>query len=497
MTIPLGTRPAATRGRVFAVLFVAAAIGVALVRREQWLAAWPAPQQVSVGVQDNIQAKVDASPPGTTFLIAAGVHRLQSIVPKSADSFVGEQGSVLSGAAQLTSFQPDGGYWVARVPVQLSATADQQAAARSKCQADHPACGFPEDLFIDDVPLQRVLDQSGLAPGKWYLDYGSGNAYLGDDPTGHRVEISVTRHAFSGSAADVTIRGLVVEKYANPAQTGAVHSLGDPGPCGHHWTIEKNEMRFNHGGGVKLCDTKLTDNNIHHNGQIGVIGVGNDELVEGNQIAGNNYAGYDYRWEGGGTKFAELHNLVVRDNDVHDNKGPGLWTDSNNFNVLYEHNHTSNNLVAGIAHEVSFDAVIRNNTIENDGYDPHASPWYGAGIDITGSSNVEIYGNTITNCMNGIIAKQPQRGSSRTGRPYVVKNIYVHDNTITQAQGIALGLLKSGSSDDQIFASSNNRFENNSFKLANPSGRYFIWQNKPRTLAEWKSLAGHGRATRE
>ena len=36
--------------------------------------------------------------------------------------------------------------------------------------------------------------------------------------------------------------------------------------------------------------------------------------------------------------------------------------------TLYEGNHTSGNKAAGIVHEISFDAIIRYNTVENDGF---------------------------------------------------------------------------------------------------------------------------------
>jgi hypothetical protein len=480
----------------------ASAIAVFLVCRYVSLSAWPSPGLLSVRPEDDLQMLVSTNPPGTTFLIRAGVHRLQSAVPRSGDSFIGEQGAVLSGAMQLTSFRQQDVYWTGQAPARMSESEDRQSAALAKCLPAHPACGLPEDLFVDNTPLERVSDLAAVFSGKWYLDYSSGTVYLADDPRGRLVEMSIARHAFSGSAANVTIRGLVIEKYANPDQTGAINALGDPGPCGHLWVIEKNEVRLNHGGGVKLCDAQMTGNYVHGNGQIGVIGVGDNEVVQLNEIAANNYAGYDYRWEAGGARFAGVHNLVVRSNDVHDNGGPGLRTDSGSMKVLYEHNRTRHNLVAGISHEVSFDAVIRNNTIENDGYDPqHSSPWYGAGIEILGSPNVDIYGNTITNCMNGIIAKQPEGGPSRDARSHLVKNLYVHNNNITQARGIALGVLKDGSSDDSIFTSSHNRFVNNTLKLEEPNGKYFVWQNAQRSLREWKSLwegseAGYSRARR-
>ena len=51
----------------------------------------------------NLQALVNLNPPSTTLSLAAGVDRLQSVVPKSNDSFVGQTGAILSGAGILIS----------------------------------------------------------------------------------------------------------------------------------------------------------------------------------------------------------------------------------------------------------------------------------------------------------------------------------------------------------------------------------------------------------
>ena len=52
---------------------------------------------VAVRPGESIQAAVDKHPAGTTFVIKAGVHKRQSVVPKSGNTFVGESGAVLSG----------------------------------------------------------------------------------------------------------------------------------------------------------------------------------------------------------------------------------------------------------------------------------------------------------------------------------------------------------------------------------------------------------------
>ena len=57
----------------------------------------------------------------------------------------------------------------------------------------------------------------------------------------------------------------------------------------------------------------------------------------------------------------------MRDNHVHHNEGPGLWTDIDNIHTLYEGNLVEHNANVGIFHEISYDAVIRNNIVRDNG----------------------------------------------------------------------------------------------------------------------------------
>ena len=58
---------------------------------------------------------------------------------------------------------------------------------------------------------------------------------------------------------------------------------------------------------------------------MGLGGTGNNILVQGNEIAKNGFwSGIDPLWEGGGFKFTETGDLVVRGNYAHDNKGAGM-----------------------------------------------------------------------------------------------------------------------------------------------------------------------------
>jgi len=444
----------------------------------------PALGQVTINPGDNIQNIVQRSSPGTSFQLKAGTYRFQSIVPKDGDTFLGEPGTILTGSQILTDFAPQGQYWVAKVRAQRS-------EPRGQCSSDAPACNLPEDLFVDDRPLRRSPSLDSIGSGKWYLDYDGGQVYIADDPTGHKVEISLTRHAFYGTAKNVTIRGLLIEKYANPAQSGAIHGALDPaGPAGHGWVIEDCEVRLNHGEGIHIGPQgRVIHNNLHDNGEFGIAGSGSDILIDGNEIAYNNYAGFNYSWGAGGSKFVFTNGLIVRNNKVHDNEGPGLWTDIENVNVLYENNSTSHNKVAGIFHEISYDAVIRNNTVEEDGFNPKGNgPWWGAGIVISASSNVEVVGNHVINCMNGIVGIQDERGSSKQrGTPYLIRNLYVHNNEITQGQGVAAAIVAKPSLGSAPFTSLNNRFQNNVYRLADPKCKCYDWDGKRLNKDEWRS----------
>ena len=446
--------------------------------------------QLSPG--DDIQAAVDSNPTSTTFTFAPGVYRMQTVVPKNGDVFSGQKGATLVGAALIGASswrQGSSGVWVAQV-----SGITPQSSYRGECDSKHPACKYPEELFFDSKPLTRVASLSLVAPGTWFLDYRTEKAYVGSDPGGHTVEISVAQAAFWGSASKVTIKGLAIEKYASLAGKGAINamaSLNGYGPVGTGWVVESNDVYLNHGVGIRASDGMTVRNNkIHDNGQMGLAGSGSNILVQGNEIYGNNYAGYAYDWEAGGVKFAMYSTHVTLDsNYVHDNKGPGLHGDIGCDYFVFENNHTARNWGSGIHWEISYHAVIRNNRIEDDGISPDGTGfWYGGGILVSNSSDVEVYGNTVTDCTNGIGGTEADRGvDSKTGVPYNLKNLYVHDNTITQKTGFAAGIVKADAFDDSVYSAWGNHFKDNTYSLSDSTYPYFFWLGQKWTLAQWQT----------
>jgi parallel beta-helix repeat protein len=59
---------------------------------------------VAIGAGDDAQSVVNGQPPGTTYIVKAGIHlRNFSVQPKSGDKFCGEPGAVLDGGRSLPS----------------------------------------------------------------------------------------------------------------------------------------------------------------------------------------------------------------------------------------------------------------------------------------------------------------------------------------------------------------------------------------------------------
>ena len=449
---------------------------------------------------DNLPQIVSANPEGTTFCFTAGTYRMTTnMLPKNNDVFLGlSLGVVLNGSQLVTFWTESGNYWVAANQPQLIAQTNDVCADSTSI-----ACQFPDAVFLDNKPLNRVTSVSDVVSGTFYRDYGNKQIYIADNPTGHALEAIVCSRPFlaNGTGVDgVLIQGLTIEKFAGDT-SGAVQGRAT-------WTIQGNEVRLNHGDGINASG-KILGNYSHDNGDFGLEGgfASTAMDVENNELAYNNWANFA---NGGGAKFEYATNLVVRNNYAHDNYGPGLHTDADSLNVLYEYNHTKNNINAGLQHEISWDAVIRYNLFEEEitaiPASGSGSLWDHNSIGILNSSNVQIYGNTFSNSTNGIAAIYDVRGASthgpHTGQTYLLQNLDVHGNTFTGIANSAVGILKAVSYDNAVYTSWNNHFANDTYDLTNMTGLYFTWMETSGKNAyasyswsEWQNFGNDAQGT--
>lgn len=179
----------------------------------------------------------------------------------------------------------------------------------------------------------------------------------------------LNRYAFTQRAVNVTIKHLTIRNF------GAAGADRDEGvvnhDSGHGWKILDNTVRDNAGAGVFIgTDDIVRYNCLLDNGQYGFSAyeAGGDAniVLDHNEIAGNN----TYDWEAhlpgcgcvGGGKFWNVNRATVTNNWVHDNHGPALWADTDNNDFDIEHNYLAGNDGEGVEYEISYNALIRNNT---------------------------------------------------------------------------------------------------------------------------------------
>jgi parallel beta-helix repeat protein len=426
----------------------------------------------------NFQAMVDGAPEGTTFRFSPGVYRNFSIQPKKGDAFQGVQGVSLNGSTVLTFRQSKPALWVAdpgSVPPEVvNAGAPCDATLKNGDESHYTAgCTHSRSLYRNNAPLWRVATLQEVAPGKWYFDDSSKQAWVGDDPAGAVIELATMQDAFHGSAQNVVIADLTIEKYAGSQQHGAI----DCAAGGSGWVISGNTIRLNHSRGIGFsCDTiRISGNRITTNGNLGIGGCcSKDALIENNEIDNNNYVHFEVGWEAGGVKTTRTTALVARKNNVHDNLGFGLWSDISAIFSIYDGNTVTNNSDGGILYEISHGASIIRNTVSGNGFKAKGKPgggwlYYGQ-IIVSASDHVVVDSNTVTvgEFGNGITIVDQQRGSDERGLLAARDNTVINNKITYQFAG---GVSGAGSDRDKVFEN-NNIFEDNTILGVNPSGHY-------------------------
>jgi hypothetical protein len=424
---------------------------------------------IVVGPEQKIQDAVGNAGEGAKFCLSAGLYRLQEVTPKNGQAFFGQDGSILSGAREIKEFHRDGNLWVA-------SDQTQKNTSGGSCAEDSPTCNLPDAFFVDDKPLRRVLSREEVSGGRFYLDQSKGLLYFADDPHGHKIEATVARFAFTGKASNVHIEHMIVEKYSNPAQFGAVN-----GSAGRNWHIESVESRLNSGAGISVgSDSQILGSNVHHNGQLGVRIVGDNIQVRANAIWANNTRGFDMAWEAGGLKVTESKNVQLVGNRVYDNAGTGLWGDINCRDIVYDGNIIEDNDGPGIFHEISFAAVIRNNTLRHNARGERKWYW-NAEIQIAASEHVDVYKNTLTVSPGGGAIMLIDQGRSAQGawtKEYKTKDNYVHQNLVTfEGNGHTGGASDtfSWNANFDIIEKGRNRFDGNVYRVPNHDVIVFPW----------------------
>lgn len=449
-----------------------------------------APAVVRMAPGQDLEGIVEANPPGTTYLLTAGIHRGSYITPDDGDTFLGEPGTIISGADPLdpADFERVEDRWVLPGRTEEPFRTDEGHLHGSTIH------GFARDaanhdLWWDDVRLQHVETLADLdAADEWFFDYDDDLLWVAADPQQARaIELAVVPDFLRSSAADVTIRGMTITRFATPAQSGAIHADGP------RWTISDVTVSQNHGAGVVLREGGvLRDSVVVDNGQLGVGASGGAGIVvRDTEVGRNGVLAYRWGWERGGIKFKGTQDAHIIGNHVHDNGGPGIWFDLDNDGALIEGNRAIDNDVNGIFYEVSTGATIRGNEVRGNGLAQDVGT-LGAGIFISISSDVVIEGNTVIGNYFEIIVVHADR-TDELGPGYEAADVVVRDNDMTITREGGAGLYVD-TDETEYYTSRGIRFTDNRYVL-DGCERCFRWADGHVDLAAWQAAGNDPRAS--
>lgn len=454
----------------------------------------PSEPGVVIRPTDDARAIVAGNPAGTTYQLAAGIHYRFRVTPKSGDRFVGQPGTVLSGAKVLTGFTRDaGGRWVVTGQTQRAERigvwgsggwTNQQYAVPGSEQEVHAG----EEVFVDGRRLRHVNRLSQVdRPGTWFYDEDRDRIVLFDDPRGRLVETSVEDRAFlARGTRDVTIEHVEVRHYATRVQRGPIDAENT-----RDWTIRRVHVRDNHAVGIHAGPgTHISNCKVTGNGQAGITAHGEKVegapiVIENCEVAGNHALGYDPDFEAGGMKIKHTRGAIVRNNWVHHNRDSrGIWFDVDNVGATVVGNLVEHNDKDGIFYEISYAARITNNLVRHNSR--AAGRYTQAGIHVVDSADVEVARNVVYDNGAEIVASHQNRTSYASG-PTGVRNLNVHDNDVTGGEK-SVGIMRNSSATtDPFVAAANNRFDANTYRGGRTS---YLWVTHGVGADVWKR-AGH------
>jgi hypothetical protein len=313
------------------------------------------------------------------------------------------------------------------------------------------------------------------------LDFAQASLSAGSDGT---------KYCFLGyqsAQSFVTVKSLTITNCSYGARAAGLK-------LGWNWTIDKVEVK-NAYDGVHVSNNAVVRNSyFHHNNQYGLAGGPTSNiLIENSELAFNDLC-HCHPGDDGASKIvgstAGTVGVTWRGNWVHDNGGIGIWSDGNVRNVTIENNRIDNNSEAGIGHEISWDAIIRYNTLTNNGqYLIGKSCWNGGIIGINNSQNVQIYGNTIESAQgaNGICTVDVDRSEGAPYYPTGTANVSVHDNILRISRA---SNVEYASQNGAVGRSINSvTFNNNTYYVKNTSDTYWAYLSYP---LNWTTFRSNG-----
>ena len=270
-----------------------------------------------------------------------------------------------------------------------------------------PLHKFNNDMvFFDGRALQSTGWEGELDADRFYVDYDDGYVYIGADPAGHTVEITVLDNAFTRTTKPVngresdrigpTIRGITFTQYAYRAIEIEGAEPNGPDVPEHYGKDVVGTMLENvtishcsrvagyfRGDHLVIRDCLISDTSTEG---IYVI-ASSDCLLERNIFRRNNVEHITGYFPAAVKIFNQTHRVVCRDNLVIDQpESNGIWYDVGNHDGVFVDNWIEG-AQDGLFFEISRGLVCAGNVFVN----------CDKGVRILNSADAHVYNNTFVN----------------------------------------------------------------------------------------------------
>lgn len=354
---------------------------------------------------------------GGTVVLRGGEYRESVTITKKV-TVVGHPGEEawLDGSSPVTTWAKSGSTWWSTYtyafdssPSFTSGGSDGTTAAWQFVNPAYPMAAHPDQVFVDGIRLREVAGLGQVASGTFYVDDAADRLYVGTDPTGHEMRVSHLQKALSVRAADVSLEGFGVRRYATSMpQLGAV-TLEKAGDSATDLTIVDNAtigLGVYNEPGIEVA--RVTS---RANGLMGIMGNGAYDLtVDRARVVGNNTERFNSAPAAGGFKITRSRGLTVTDSVFSGNVGTGVWFDQSCHGVEFAGNDVVGNTAHGLFLELSAEAVLADNLVLDNGEN---------GLKINNSGSVDIWNNTVVGNARQInLVQDNRRASALTGSDY-------------------------------------------------------------------------------
>lgn len=323
-----------------------------------------------------VSVAVNRATTGMTVWVSNGVYRETVSITGRSLLLRAVPGAepVLSGADRATSWTASSGRWWTQ-GTGFPDTGWPTGMVQS------PVSGLVDIVVFDGTQLRQVTSSSQVAADTFWVD-GSERVWIGRDPGGHIVEVARrTRGLYARDVNGFFVEGLTFQHYASgPGDMGAVEIWGPRTVLRDVWVHD------NANAGIRLigATVAIESSRAERNGRVGALLHNADNGVVRNSVfSGNNTEGFHPFGASGGVKITASRTVAIRDNQVNDNVGHGIWFDLSSVGITIDSNTASRNSEAGIHVEVSAQAAVSDNVADDNG----------RGIYIVETNDVQVTGN--------------------------------------------------------------------------------------------------------